>query len=384
MTFNSLITKIFKMKKTLYIFTLSILFVSCKETKSEEVIDKNDNLISVTTAQFKSGAMEIAAPVEEDFDVTVKTSGKIDVPPQNRAQITSFIGGYVKSTTLLVGDKVSKGQALLTLENTEFLDIQKEYLDVAEQIKYLKSEYERQKTLFDEKITSQKNYLKAESDYRRAKGMYQSLKAKLLMLNISPANVEKGNLTSVITIYAPISGDIVVMNANVGMHVSPSDVILDIIQTSHLHLELNVFEKDILNVKEGQKIKFTVPEASKDVFNAEVHLVGKSIEGSDRTINVHGHLDENMKQKLITGMFVEAAIIVDSKKGLAIPTEALITENNKYFVLLLKEDKNNSYFFKKVAVKVGERSENFIEILPDTQINSSSKILVKGVFDVTN
>lgn len=384
MTFNSLITKIFKMKKTLYIFTLSILFVSCKETKSEEVIDKNDNLISVTTAQFKSGAMEIAAPVEEDFDVTVKTSGKIDVPPQNRAQITSFIGGYVKSTTLLVGDKVSKGQALLTLENTEFLDIQKEYLDVAEQIKYLKSEYERQKTLFDEKITSQKNYLKAESDYRRAKGMYQSLKAKLLMLNISPANVEKGNLTSVITIYAPISGDIVVMNANVGMHVSPSDVILDIIQTSHLHLELNVFEKDILNVKEGQKIKFTVPEASKDVFNAEVHLVGKSIEGSDRTINVHGHLDETMKQKLITGMFVEAAIIVDSKKGLAIPTEALITENNKYFVLLLKEDKNNSYFFKKVAVKVGERSEKFIEILPDTHINSSSKILVKGVFDVTN
>lgn len=384
MTFNSLITKIFKMKKTLYIFTLSILFVSCKETKSEEVIDKNDNLISVTTAQFKSGAMEISAPVEEDFDVTVKTSGKIDVPPQNRAQITSFIGGYVKSTTLLVGDKVSKGQALLTLENTEFLDIQKEYLDVAEQIKYLKSEYERQKTLFDEKITSQKNYLKAESDYRRAKGMYQSLKAKLLMLNISPANVEKGNLTSVITIYAPISGDIVVMNANVGMHVSPSDVILDIIQTSHLHLELNVFEKDILNVKEGQKIKFTVPEASKDVFNAEVHLVGKSIEGSDRTINVHGHLDETMKQKLITGMFVEAAIIVDSKKGLAIPTEALITENNKYFVLLLKEDKNNSYFFKKVAVKVGERSEKFIEILPDTHINSSSKILVKGVFDVTN
>lgn len=384
MTFNILITKILKMKKTLYIFTLSILFLSCKKAKTEEPLVKEDNLISITAAQFKSGAMEIATPIDQDFEVTVKTSGKIDVPPQNRAQITSFIGGYVKSTTLLVGDKVNKGQALLTLENTEFLDIQKEYLDVAEQIKYLKSEYDRQKTLFDEKITSQKNYLKAESDYRRAKGMYQSLRAKLVMLNISPANVENGHLTSVITIYAPISGDIVVMNANVGMHVSPSDVILDIIQTSHLHLELNVFEKDILKVKEGQKINFTVPEASKDIFNAEVHLVGKSIEGTDRTINVHGHLEENMKQKLITGMFVEAGIIVGSKKGLAIPTEAIITENNKNFVLLLKENKDNSYFFKKVAVKVGELSEKFIEIIPDSQINSASKILIKGVFDVTN
>ena len=384
MIFNTLITKFFKMKKALYIFTFSILFVSCKETKSEEVIDKNDDLISVTTAQFKSGTMEIATPIDQDFDVTVKTSGKVDVPPQNRAKITSFIGGYIKSTTLLVGDKVNKGQALLTIENTEFLDIQKEYLDVSEQIKYLKSEYDRQKTLFHEKITSQKNYLKAESEYRRAKGMYQSLRAKLVLLNISPANVEQGNLTSFITIYAPISGDIVVMNANVGMHVSPSDVILDIIQTSHLHLELNVFEKDILKVKEGQKITFTVPEASKEVFNAEVHLVGKSIEGNDRTINVHGHLDENMKQKLITGMFVEADIIVDSKKGLAVPTEAVITDNSKNFVLLLKEDKNNSYFFKKVAVTIGERSDRYVEILPDNQINSSSKILVKGVFDVAN
>lgn len=385
MTFNILITKIvLKMKKSLYILSLSIILFSCKEAKTEESSAKEENLIEITSTQFKSGAMEIASPIEQDFDLTIKTSGKIDVPPQNRAQITSFIGGYVKSTKLLVGNQVKKGQALLTLENTEYLDIQKEYLDVSEQINYLKSEYLRQKALFDEKITSQKNYLKAESEYKRAKGMHQSLKAKLAMLNISPANVEKGNLTSVITIFAPISGDIVVMNANVGMYVAPSDVILDIIQTSHLHLELNVFEKDILKVKQGQKINFTIPEASKETFNAEVHLVGKSIEGNDRTINVHGHLDENIKQKLMTGMFVEAAIVVDSKKGLGIPAEALITENNKNFVLLLTQTKNNSYFFKKELVTVGERSEKFVEILPVNQINATSKILVKGVFDVAN
>jgi len=360
-----------------------VLF-SCKETKTEDTPIKNDNIITVTAAQFKSSAMLVTSPTEQDFDVTVNTSGKVDVPPQNRAKVTTFVGGNVKSTTLLVGDKVTKGQVLLTLENTEFLDIQKDYLEVAEQIKYLKSEYERQKTLFDEKITSQKNYLKAESDYLRAKGMYQSLKAKLKMLNINPINVEQGKLTSVITIFSPISGDIVVMNANVGMFVGPTESLLEIIQTDHLHLELSVFEKDILKVKIGQKVNFTVPEASKEVFNAEVHLVGKSIEGPDRTINVHAHLEENMKQRLITGMFVEAAIIVDSKKGLAIPTEALITENNKNFVLLLQEEKDNSYFFKKVAVIVGERTEKSVEILPNSQINSAVKILTKGVFDVTN
>ena len=138
-----------------------------------------------------------------------------------------------------------------------------------------------------------------------------------------------------------------------------------------------------MNVKIGQKIRFKVPEASKDVFNAEVHLVGKSIEGNDRTINVHGHLDDAIQQKLLTGMFVEAEIIIDSKKGLAIPSEALVTDNNKNFVLLL-DNENNGYSFKKVSVTVGEKSENFVEIIPNTIINASSRILTKGVFDLAN
>jgi RND family efflux transporter MFP subunit len=370
------------MKKIIYIIAITSLLFACKESKTEEQNPKDNGLITVTNAQFQSSGMEIATPAEQDFDVTISASGRIDVPPQNRAKVTSFIGGYVKSTKLLVGDKVTKGQALLTLENTEYLDIQKEYLEVAEQIKYLKSEFERQKTLYDEKISSQKNYLKSESEYRRTLGMYQSLRAKLQLLNINPSNVEKGKLTSIVTIYAPISGDIVIMNANVGMPVAPSDVMLEIVDTNHLHLELAVFEKDILKLKIGQKISFVVPEASKEVFNAEVHLVGKSIEGNDRTINVHGHLDDNIKQKLLTGMFVEAKIKTNSKKGLSIPTDALISENNKNFVLLLDTKKNNILSFKKVPVTVGEKSEIAVEIIADNQINASSKILVKGVFDL--
>lgn len=371
------------MKKIIYILALSTLFYACKDAKVEEKVPTNPNEITVSETQFKSSGIEIGTPVEQDFDIVVKTSGKIDVPPQNRAKVTAFMGGYVKTTKLLIGDKVTKGQALLTLESTDYLDVQKEYLDVAEQINFLKSEYERQKALYTEKITSQKNYLKAESEYRRAKGTYQSLREKLRLLNINPSNTEKGKLTSTITIYAPISGSISVMNANIGMLMGPTDVILEIVNNNDLHVELSVFEKDILKIKEGQKIKFKVPEASKEVFDAEVHLVGNTIEGNDRTINIHGHLDQNVKQRLMAGMFVEADIVVDSKKGLAIPADALLTENNKNFVLLLLNDKNG-YSFKKVAITVGEKTEEFIELIPNNTINSTSKIVTKGVFDIAN
>ena len=372
------------MKKIIFISTLLFVFISCNDVKKEVDEKQSSDAISVTEEQFKTMNMELGQLQKIDFEEVVQTTGKIDVPPQNRAKITTFVGGYVKSTTLLVGDKVTKGQALLRLESTEFIDLQKEYLEASEQMNYLKSEYDRQLTLYNEKITSQKNYLKAESEYKRNKAVYQSLRSKLMLLNINPNQVEKGKFTSIITIFSPISGDVVSMNANVGMYVAPSDVILEIVETSHLHLELNVFEKDILKVKEGQKINFSATEASKETFEATVHLVGKSIEGNDRTINVHGHLSDKIKQRLITGMFVEASIVVGSKNRLAIKKEAISTIESKNYVLLLKSKSKGNYIFKKVLIEVGSKTEDYSEIIPNSEITSESTMLVKGVFDLLN
>jgi cobalt-zinc-cadmium efflux system membrane fusion protein len=213
--------------------------------------------------------------------------------------------------------------------------------------------------------------------------MYQGLREKLLLLNINPSNVERGKFTSVITLTAPISGDITVMNANVGMFMSPSDVIMEVVDTQHLLLNLNVFESDILKIKEGQNIEFTIPQASKDVYKSIVKTVGKSIENKDRSISVFGLLQPELKEKLLSGMFAEAKIIIATKKGFSVPNEAIIKESDKNFVYLLQNQQSN-FVFKKTLVKVGEASEDFTEILPDDHVHQNSKILAKGVFDISN
>ena len=150
-----------------------------------------------------------------------------------------------------------------------------------------------------------------------------------------------------------------------------------------LHNEINyILQKGGSEIL-SQKINFTIPEASKNNYKSSVQLVGKSIENKDRTISVFGVLDPVDKAKLLSGMFVEAGIVTHSKKGLAIPKDALITENEKNFILLLKEQKGN-YTFKKTLVTIGETSEQFVEIIPNEIINENSKILTKGVFDLTN
>lgn len=377
------------MKKYFYYILIAPLlasFNSCgektKASEEENSLQAESSIVKITQEQFNSMKMEIAPLEEREFDNMMKASGKIDVPPNSRAKVTSFIGGYVKSTSLLVGDKVVKGQALLTLESPEYIDLQQSYLETAGQIKYLKSEYERQKTLFEENISSQKKYLEAESDYKRAKATYESLRQKLNMLHIDPSKVEQGNFSSFITVHSPISGDITSINANIGMAISPTDVIMEIVESQAMFLKLAVFEKDVFNLQIGQKVKFTVPQIGINEFEAKVSQIGKTVEGNERVINVYASLDADTKQKLLTGMFVEGQLIVDSRKVLSIPVDAIVVEEGSNFLLILESEKDDIYTFRKTLVKVGDRNNDWIEIIPNDNINSGTKVLIKGVFDI--
>jgi len=371
---------------TILLLSVIVLLNSCGGGSKPAEEDNNqaddDSLIEVTKEQFNSMKMEISPLNTREFDHFIKASGRIDVPPKSRAKVTSFVGGYVKSTALLVGDKVTKGQPLLTLESPEYLDLQQSYLEIAGQMEYLKSEYERQKTLYDEKISSQKKYLEANSEYNRAKATYESLRQKLTMLRINPSNVEQGNFSSYITVYAPISGIITVINTNMGMAISPTDVIMEIVETQAMHLELAVFEKDAFNLKTGQKIRFTIPQVDTREFEATVSHIGKSVEGNDRVINVYASIEPATKESLLTGMYVEANLIANSREALSVPFDAVTTEESNNFLLVLEKEQDGAYLFRKTLVKTGERNGDWIEIISDNNFNADTRILSKGVYDV--
>src|SRR5690606_31542932 len=103
--------------------------------------------------------------------------------------------------------------------------------------------------------------LRAESEYHTTLARFEGLKKKLSQLNIIPDEITALSLKSTIAVYAPISGFITGVNAQNGSFLSPTDVAVSIINTDHLHLELNIFEKDVSRLKKGQSIRFRLPDA---------------------------------------------------------------------------------------------------------------------------
>lgn len=365
--------------KNIYIVLISLVFVACGNSeKTEEDTAISTSVITLTQQQFDSEQMQLGTVAEQAFDETVKASGMIDVPSHNKSTVSTFVGGYITNTPLLIGDKVKKGQFLVSLENTEYVEIQQQYLEVAEQLSYLKSEFERQKTLYEEKISSQKSYLQAESTYKSALAHYNGLRKKLQMMHINPTSVEQGAITSTISLYAPIDGYVTKVHVSNGTYVSAADPILELIDTDHIHLELFVFEKDILNVKEGQPIRFRIPEASDQSFNAEVHLVGTVIDDKTRRVTVHGHIDDE-HTGFIVGMFAEADILIEKTNRYALPKEAVIEVDDDFFVLVLKEKTDGAFHFEKVKVTIGKQTETYMEVIGAEGLKDK-QLLVKGTY----
>ena len=369
----------------IYSVVLSLSSCGNGDVQSEQITQQKagmaDERIFVSKAQFEHSNMTLGGIEEQLFHATIKTRGMIDVPPENRAVVNATMGGYIKATPLLIGDEVRKGQSLVTIENPEFVSLQQEYLEIKEQLTYLRSEFERQKTMVAENITSQKSFLQAESAFKTANARYNGLRKQLTMLNISPSNVEAGAISSVTTIYAPIAGSVTKMNVNRGTYVSPATAILEIINNEHIHLELSVFEKDIMKLKKGQKINFKIPEASTETYKAEVHLIGTVIE-NDRTIRVHGHIENESEANFLTGMFVEADIITDSVLVKALPETAIVGIEDRDYVLLLSERTADGYYFERVIAETGDSMDAYTEITNPQVFAADATFLTNGAFNL--
>lgn len=348
--------------------------------ETETILDNNDDdVVKISAHQFAAGQMELGQLSQRDFNTVVKANGMLAVPPQNQAEVSAYFAGYVKNLTLLPGDYVRKGQVLFSLENPDYLQIQQDFLEIKGQLSYLKSNFERQQELIIDNATSQKNLLKAESEYRVGLARFQALEKKLTLMNIDPSILTGEQLTSELKVFSPLSGYVTSINAGRGMFLNPSDVAMTIVNTNNLHIELKIFEKDLLKVHRGQEIRFRLQNDSDKVYKGKVHLVNKTVNHQERTVDIHGDLmnDQDVKH-FVPGMYIEGEILTEQSEHLSLPEDAIADIDNNFFVLV----KENDTIFRRRLVKTGVVNEGYVEVLNANDFEKGTEFLTKGAYNL--
>lgn len=356
----------------------TIALTSCK--KSNEVVTAQPesgspviNEVLLTDEQVKTLDIRVGKIEKRELSNTVKVNGMLDVPPQNLVTISAPLGGFVKYTELLQGMKVNKGQVLAVMEHADYIQLQQDYLDSRNQLEFLELEYKRQQDLASENVNSAKTLQLTKSNYLSMKAKTEGLRSKLKLINISPAEIENGEIRNTISIIAPISGYVTQVNVNIGVYVNPTDVMFKIVDTDHLHAEAQVFEKDLGKLKIGQRVLMTLTNELAPRM-AKVYLIGKEI-SSERTVRVHCHLDKE-DPSLIPGMYFTAIIEVGDNSVNALPENAIVSFEGKDYIFI----SNSKNSFTMVEIQSGVTESGYTEIMLPEGFDAAASIVTNGTY----
>lgn len=391
------------------IFLLSsflLILNSCGEKKTEEEHEeeKSETEVALTTAQFETVGIEMGSIEMKNLNTIIKANGYTTVPPQNRADVSTLIGGVVKDIFVLEGTYVAKGKTLATLQNLQVAEMQEDYNAAVANIEYLQLEYNRQKTLSEEDVNPRKVFQEVKAKLATERARAQAAKNKLQALNVSLS----GN-SSIIPIIAPISGYVGKIGITKGAFADTGITLFEVIDNKQMHLDLNVFEKDMSKISIGQEVDFVLTNQSNKVIKGKIFGINKSFSNESKSVAVHAKINENDTKDLISGMYVAANINITNQTVQALPKDAIVRNGDKYYIYMQEEhteetpkakkeahihkegeannhDKeatgkeHNEVHFKAIEVVPGTTDLGYTEVKLVEEIPANAKIVVKGAF----
>lgn len=340
---------------------LSLLMACNGDDKKEAVQAEkpatvNTDEVQLTAEQAKNAGILIGKVEQKAMHSTINVNGVVDVPPENTYSVSAPMGGYIKKMIMMPGMLVKKGAVLALVEDQQYIQLQQDYLTSVNRLKFLAADYTRQKGLNQTKATSDKIFQQTESDYNNQKVLVKALAQKLKLIGINPETLNENSITRNIKVYSPISGYVTKVNVNTGKFVNATDILFELISPGELHANLTVFERDAASLKLGQEVICNTTANPEKKYIAKVHLITPNIE-DDRTTSVHCDI-QNSDHKLLPGTFLNAAISIGAAKVDALPEDAVVKWENKYYIFEELDNKR----FKMLPVEIGAAIDGFIEI----------------------
>ncbi len=358
-----------------------MVLLSCgtKEEAATEVVkeEEQETLIELNEEQLKNAGIAIGYPAEMNMHSTIKVNGVVDVPPQGMVSVSFPLGGYLKSSHLLPGMGVKKGEVIAILEDQSYVQLQQDYLMAKAKMEFLNTDLARQKELSEQDAASKKTYQQASSDFKIQQVLIRSLEEKLKIVGIDPEKLSVNTITRTISLRSPINGYVTKVNVNIGKYVNAADVLFELVDPDDIHAALTVFEKDIMQITKGMRASVTLADKPEKKYEVDVILVTRNVD-ENRGGLVHCHF-ENANHELLPGMFLNGSFELDNKKTMAVPESAVVRYQSKPYIFLAKDSSR----FEMLEVEIGISNQQMIELKARENMDwKQQKIVLKNAYSL--
>jgi len=298
-------------KKGFYLLILltMVMVISCGNDKKS---DKEENAAS-EKVETEKGEEEVDADADPAPDLSktvnvVRVTGTLALDPQNRAEVSPIASGVVRRITTREGIRVRRGQVVAYIENTQIVELQRQYLTAVNELSAAKTELARQHTLMKQEAGVLKTLQQAESAYAIANAQVVGIGRQLSQLGVNPSSISAGKLTTLIPVTSPISGIVGKVKISMGSFVDISTSLMTVVNNVNLHCDLKMFEKDLPKVRIGQMVKLTLTNAPEVTFCAKIYDINSVFDNDSKSVTVHARIIDHPATKLLPDMFINGVI----------------------------------------------------------------------------
>ncbi len=359
--------------------------------ESEELGDEPDHeeegLVHLTEDQLQSVGIELGVVEQKQLEEAIRANGILRVPNAGKAKAVSLYPGVVRTLSVQMGDHVTKGQVIATIQNPEFVKIQEQFLTTRVRDSLAHQEMERQKTLREGDAGAGRNYENARAELTTVHAELASLRRQIQLMGIDPKSVSVANLRDAIQVLAPLTGTVSQVFATVGGYVDVSTPLATLVDNGAIHLDLQVYERDLPYIRIGQIVHFRPTNRPKREYDAKVFSIGSSFEGDAKTIAVHCEVLGG-KRGLLDGQTIRGILSLSSSTSLSVPNTALVNHEGNHYIFLLKGSevkemhghRERVYTFEREQVAPGVSAMGYTAISPMHDHLETDSIAVTGAF----
>ena len=342
----------------------------------------------VDTVELSDAQMEMihVGPVSESaFPLEREAVGNIDFNEDLAAQVFPPYQGRIVQLHAKVGDNVTRGQVLFTIQSPDLIQADSTLIAAAGVLDLTTHALERAKQLYEVQGMAQKDLQQATSDQQTAEGAFKAARDAVAVFGKSQAEIDRMVKTRTIDPYlvvpSPLTGRITARSAAPGDFVQPGTVPApySVADISRIWMNASVTESDMPLVRKGQRIQVAVMAFPGREFEGEVSTVGAMVDPQLHRGLVRAEIDDP-NHELLPGMFASFVIVTgEPQSAAAVPLDGVVREGDGTMTVWVTTDRHH---FTRRAVKIGLQHAGYDQILDG--VHPGEQVVTQGAIFLDN
>jgi cobalt-zinc-cadmium efflux system membrane fusion protein len=325
---------------------------------------------TVTLSETQLASIKVEPANEQLFPIEKEAVGSIDFNEEMSVQVFTNYPGRIIELFAKVGDEVTKGQRLFTIDSPDLIQAESTLISAAGVLELHTRALNRAKGLYETRAIAQREVEQAASEQQSAEGALKAARDSVRLFGKSDAEIDRiiaeRRLDPVLVIRSPISGRVTARNAAPGLFVQPGNppapyAVTDI---STMWMIANVAESDIPALKVDQHVTVKVKAYPDRVFEGRISTIAQMVDPNTRRALVRSEIPDP-RHELRSGMFANFVIRTgDPVRSVAVPLNGVVREGDGTMSVWITTDRRH---FVKRTVKIGMQRDGYHQILEGVQ-----------------